>query len=141
MLLDTLSMHRRLRNAGVPDRHAEAITMAIANIVAGEFATKADLRELRVEMLGQFAEIDGKLAVINSKLAEMESKFAGIYGKFAEVRGKIAEVKNKDANQKISIADFKTTVAKCALGIIGAILIGSAGISVTIVLSLGRMAG
>ena len=45
MLLDTLRMRRRLLEAGFPDQQADALTEEIANIVTGELATKADLRE------------------------------------------------------------------------------------------------
>ena len=56
MLLDTLRMQRRLREVGFPDEQADVITEEIANLVTGELATKADLRELRTEMHDEFAE-------------------------------------------------------------------------------------
>jgi hypothetical protein len=106
-------MHRRMREAGFSEEQADAITEEFTSIMTGTFATKTDLLELKAE----------------------------IAGKLAELVGQIADVKSEVANLKISIADFKTGVTKWAVGIIATVLLGSAGISVAVVLSLGRLAG
>ena len=83
MLLDTLRMQRRLREVGFPDEQADVITEEIANIVTGELATKADLREFRTEMLDKFAEV--------------RSEFAKDQGEITKIRGAFAQLKNEIA--------------------------------------------
>ncbi len=120
MLLDTLQMRRRMREAGFPEEQADAVTEGIANIVAGELATKEDLRELRTEMLDKFAEVKGEIA---------------------EVKGEIAEVKNTVADLKVSIADFKTSIVKWVVGLVAAMLLGFAGMTVAVMVTLVRVFG
>lgn len=113
MLLDTLQMRRRMREAGFPEEQADAVTEDIANIVAGELATKEDLRELRSEMLD----------------------------KFAEVKGEIAEVKNTVADLKVSVADSRTSTIKWIVGLVVAMLLGVAGMTIAVVVTLVRLFG
>jgi hypothetical protein len=61
---DTLKFVERLTQAGVPEAHAKAEAQALAEALASggqELATKADLRELRQEMVAHKAEILGEL--------------------------------------------------------------------------------
>ena len=127
MLLDTLQLRRRMREAGFAEEQADAVTEGIANIVAGELATKEDLRELRTEMLDRFAEVKGEIAEVR--------------GEIAEVRGEIAEVKNLVADLKASNADFKTSLVKWVVGLVAAMLLGGAGMTVAIVVTLVRIFG
>ena len=127
MLLDTLQMRRRMREAGFPEEQADAVTEGIANIVAGELATKEDLRELRTEMLDKFAEVRGEIAEVK--------------GEIAEVKGEIAEVKNTVADLKVSIADFKTSIVKWVVGLVAAMLLGFAGMTVAVMVTLVRVFG
>ncbi len=134
MTLDILRMQRRLRDVGIPQEQAEVFAEEIAHLITGQLVTKADLQELRNEMNGKFAEM-------NSKFAGIDGKFAGIEGKIAALAGQLAEVRNELADVKVAMADFQTGVAKWAVGLIGAVLLGFAGMSVAIVLSLARLAG
>ena len=50
---DTLAYARKLRNAGIPEPHAEAQAVALAEALqqnTGELATKADLKELELRL-------------------------------------------------------------------------------------------
>ena len=134
MLLDTLQMRRRMREAGFPEEQADAVTEGIANIVAGELATKEDLRELRTEMLDKFAEVRGEIAEVRGEIAEVR-------GEIAEVKGEIAEVKNTVADLKVSIADFKTSIVKWVVGLVAAMLLGFAGMTVAVMVTLVRVFG
>ena len=120
MLLDTLQMRRRMREAGFPEEQADAVTEGIASIVAGELATKEDLRELRSEMLDKFAEVKGEIA---------------------EVKGEIAEVKNTVADLKVSVADSRTSTIKWIVGLVVAMLLGVAGMTIAVVVTLVRLFG
>ena len=152
MLLDTLRMRRRLLEAGFPDQQADALTEEIANIVTGELATKADLRELRNEMADRFGAVQGEITdtrneviAVKGEIAgvrvELQGEIAGVKGEIANVRNEIADVRNEVADLKVSIADFKTSFAKWGVGLAVAVLLGFAGMSVAIVLSLARIAG
>ncbi len=159
MLLDTLRMRRRLLEAGFPDQQADALTEEIANIVTGELATKADLRELRNEMADRFGAVQGEMtdtrneviAVkgeiagvrvdLQGEIADVRNEIAGVKGEIANVRNEIADVRNEVGDLKVSIADFKTSFAKWGVGLAVAVLLGFAGMSVAIVLSLARIAG
>ena len=120
MLLDTLQMRRRMREAGFPEEQADAVTEGIANIVAGELATKEDLRELRSEMLDKLAEVKGEIA---------------------EVKGEVAKVESAVADLKINMADFKTGIIKWMVGLVVAMLLGIGGMTIAVVVTLLRVAG
>ena len=160
MLLDTLQMRRRMREAGFPEEQADVVTEGIANIVAGELATKEDLRELRTEMLDKFAEVRGEIAELRGEVkgeiaelkgeiaevrAELKGEIAELKGEIAEVRGElkgeIAELKNTVADLKVSIADFKTSMAKWVVGLVMAMMLGFAGMTVALLVTLVRIFG
>ena len=127
MLLDTLQMRRRMREAGFPEEQANAVTEGIANIVAGELATKEDLRELRTEMLDKFAEVRGEIAEVKSEIAGLRRELAGLRGELADL--------------KVSIADFKTSIVKWVVGLVAAMLLGFAGMTVAVMVTLVRVFG
>ena len=127
MLLDTLQMRRRMREAGFPEEQADAVTEGIANIVAGELATKEDLRELRTEMLDKFAEVRGEIAEVKSEIAGLRRELAGLRGELADL--------------KVSIADFKTSIVKWVVGLVAAMLLGFAGMTVAVMVTLVRVFG
>ena len=76
MLLDTLRMRRRLLEAGFPDQQADALTEEIANIVTGELATKADLRELRSKMADRFGVSEIRRKRRRSEIADVRNEIA-----------------------------------------------------------------
>ena len=50
MPFDTLATARRLRDSGIEERQAEAITTAIRNAVSGGVATKADIHDVKADI-------------------------------------------------------------------------------------------
>ena len=68
-----------------------------------------------------------------AKFAEVDGRFAEMLAKFAEVDGRIAEVRNE-------LADLKSGFAKWIVGLAVAMLLGFAGMSVAMVLSVFRLA-
>ena len=126
--------------------------------VDGKFAEMlgkfAEVDSKFAEMLGNFAEVDGKFVAVDGKFAEMLGKFAEVDSKFAEVNGKIAELttriaelrnemaelRNELAEVRNEMASFKSGFAKWIVGLAVAILLGFAGISVAMVLSVFRLA-
>ncbi len=134
MLLDTLQMRRRMREAGFPEEQADAVTEGIANIVAGELATKEDLRALRSEMLDKFSEVKGEIAEVRGEIAEVR-------GEIAEVKGEVAKVESAVADLKVNFADFKTGIIRWLVGLVVAMLLGGAGMMTAFVVTLLRVVG
>ena len=126
MLLDTLRMQRRLREAGFPEEQADVLTEEVANIVTGELATKGDVSALRTELLQKFAETDSKIAEVR--------------GEIAEVRGEIAEVKNEVADLKIGMAEHKTGIVRWIVGLVVAMLLGFGGMTIAMIVTMIRVA-
>jgi vacuolar-type H+-ATPase subunit I/STV1 len=59
---DTLKFARRLRdNAGFTAEHAEATAEALADVMAGDLATKADLNEVRQSLKADIREASQEL--------------------------------------------------------------------------------
>ena len=126
MTLDVLRMRRRLQDVGVPQEQAEVFAEEVAHILASQVATKADLQELRNEMNGKFAGVDGKIAELATRIAELRNEMA-------ELRNEMAELRNE-------VADLKTGITKWVVGLIVAIMLGVAGMSVAMVWSVFRLA-
>lgn len=65
---DTLAFSNRLKAAGVPAKHSEAIATAIQEVAMAEVATKSDVREavhtLTIRGFAAAVSIVGALAVI-----------------------------------------------------------------------------
>ncbi|HHW4683060.1 MAG TPA: DUF1640 domain-containing protein [Xylella sp.] len=68
---DTLNFANQLKNAGIPPAHAEAQAEALAGVMEAnrqELATKADLRELELQLEAKmdkgFAEIKGQMLLL-----------------------------------------------------------------------------
>jgi hypothetical protein len=92
LALDTLKIVKRLREAGLEERQAEAIGEVLfetREFDLAQFATKADLallradmQALRTELLGEmdrrFAAVDGKLAVLQAELGMLKWMIGGV---------------------------------------------------------------
>ena len=63
--IDTLAFTRKLREAGADEKLAEAIAEGIGTVDMSEFATKADLAALRIELV---AEIRASSAELKSEI-------------------------------------------------------------------------
>jgi hypothetical protein len=68
MSLDTLSIARELREADVAPAQAEAIASAIGKAVSEGAATKADLKELRLELDARFDRIDARFGQVETNI-------------------------------------------------------------------------
>lgn len=65
---DTLKLVRRLEATGMPGAQAAGLAEAFAEIMITELATKADLRELRAELIGEMDRRFSASAVEMEKL-------------------------------------------------------------------------
>ena len=71
---DTLATARLLRESGIEERQAAAITTAIKDGVTGGVATKADLTELRGELRSGLAELRTDMAALRTEMATQETR-------------------------------------------------------------------
>ncbi|WP_419737858.1 hypothetical protein [Ruegeria sp.] len=58
---DTMAAVRRLRDSGISEEQAEAITQTVRDGVTGGVATKADLAELKAEMKIDIGKLETEL--------------------------------------------------------------------------------
>nr|VFK15227.1 MAG: hypothetical protein BECKLPF1236B_GA0070989_10742 [Candidatus Kentron sp. LPFa] len=66
---DTLRFVKTLQESGVPDIQAEAISRAFKDAQhESEFATKADIREIKSEIHALDNKIEGKFGALDSKM-------------------------------------------------------------------------
>ena len=86
MPFDTMATARLLRESGIEERQAEAITTAIKDGVTGGVATKADIQEVK-------------------------SDIQGVKGDIQEVKGDVAALKTDVAEVKVDVAALKTNAA------------------------------
>lgn len=85
---DTLKLARALRDrAGFSQEHAEATADALAEVVAGQVATKQDIGNLQTEMQAEFASVRTEMDALRT---EMRNEFATVR---AEFRTEIASVR------------------------------------------------
>jgi len=85
---DTLKLARRLEAAGMSAPVAAGTSEALAEVlVGGDFATKADIGEVKQEIAGLRAEMSSEFASVR---AEMTSEFALVR---AEMRSDFAAVR------------------------------------------------
>jgi len=75
-MLDTLTMHRRLTDAGFNDRQA----VAIIDSITGGVATKQDLDLLRSEMHEMRTELKGDIKVVETKIDALGNRLTLMFG-------------------------------------------------------------
>lgn len=74
---DTLKFTETLRDAGIPETHAKAISIALRNAHdTAEIATKSDLRELAQELRGEMhllrADLRSDIQRLDAKVDRLE---------------------------------------------------------------------
>ncbi|MBM3509866.1 MAG: hypothetical protein FJX61_06975 [Alphaproteobacteria bacterium] len=89
-VFDTLDFARRLKDAGVPGVQAEAHAQVIAEMVLTDVATKADLDQVKRELLqavdARFASADARFAAFEHKV---DARFAAVDQKIERLRDQL----------------------------------------------------
>nr|VFK12533.1 MAG: hypothetical protein BECKLPF1236B_GA0070989_103711 [Candidatus Kentron sp. LPFa] len=81
---DTLRFVRILQESGISDIQAEAISRAFKDAQhESDFATKADIRELRSEIHALDRKIDDKITILDTKI---DGKFSSLESKMNMVQ-------------------------------------------------------
>jgi len=94
VVLDTLKLARRLAAAGMPTEQADGVAAAIAEGVAEQVATKADLGEIRTEILTLRAELKAQIGELRVELkAEIGEFQTATTTEFARIRTEMAELR------------------------------------------------
>src|SRR5262245_8519084 len=80
--MDTLGYAKRLRDAGIPQQHAEAHAEAARDFIMAELVTKTDLQTnlqvLRTDLQADIQTFKGELQAVEARL---ESKIIALEGK------------------------------------------------------------
>ena len=71
-VFDTLAYTRRLTQAGVEDKHAEALTDALRAAFSEGVATRADIARLESRMDAQDAKLDALGAKLDANMRAMQ---------------------------------------------------------------------
>ena len=95
--LDTLKATRTLEAAGFETSQAEALVSVFGGPVAGNAATKDDVRDRRIEMKDLRAELKAEIAQLRDELkvesTERRADVAKLRREIADVRGDIKNLK------------------------------------------------
>lgn len=90
VMIDTLAYARRLRDAGVAEREAEAHAEALAAAMTDSIATKQDLRELDSRLALRFEHVDARFERIEERFERIEERFERIDERFARMDERFA---------------------------------------------------
>ena len=101
---DTLSIARSLeRDYAFGEKQAEGIARTIHEHLVANVATKDDLENLRVELIGRIVELDGKIDEVRveliGRIVELDGKIdevrVELIGRIVELDGKIGAVRSE----------------------------------------------
>ena len=67
-MIDTLSMTRKLKDAGFTPQQAEAQAEVFAELVGSDLATKRDLKELEVALKRDIKDVELKISQVEANL-------------------------------------------------------------------------
>jgi hypothetical protein len=132
--IDTLKFARSLAEAGMDRRQAEALVQGLSEADASDFATKADVGEVRTEVAGLRADMADLRAELRTEAAELRTEVADLRtelkGEIAELR---AETRTEFAAVRAEMADLKAEMFRFmylqAMGIVGL----TVGLTVTLI--------
>ena len=82
---DSITEVQRLRDAGIPQPHAEAITLTVRNALVGEVATKSDLQLAQEKLGGEIrlvqkdvktlgTKVDAEITLVRKDIAALDTK-------------------------------------------------------------------
>jgi multidrug efflux pump subunit AcrA (membrane-fusion protein) len=134
MAIDTLKFAKRLREAGFSDPQAEALVATVQEAAEGaEFATKADLGDMRAELKSDIAELRAEL---KSDIAELRAELAEVR---AELKADIAAVRSELREAELRFEARLEAVKADILNRVFGLILGA--IVVNVVAIVGAMFG
>jgi len=90
LLFDTMAAVRRLRETGMEERQAEAITATVRDGLTGGVVTKPDMLELRAALKDDMVERESRL---RDEIAALRDDMAVLKDDMAELRRATKQVK------------------------------------------------
>lgn len=118
--IDTLKFARSLSEAGMDPRQAEALVRGLSDADTSDFATKADIGEVRVEVAGLRSDMAELRAELKGEIAELR----------AELKGEVAELRTETRTDSAALkAEMFRFMYLQAMGIVGL----TTGLTVTLV--------
>ena len=75
MTFDTLTYARRLKEAGVPEKQAEAMADATRDLVSQDVASKADIAAVKTDIAAVRSDLANLEQRIKSELAALDQRF------------------------------------------------------------------
>ncbi len=118
MALDTLKIVKRLKEAGLEERQAEAIGEVLfetREFDLAQLATKADLALLRAEMRSEMHALRAEL------LGEMDRRFAAVDARFAALESEMDRrfaALREEMDRRFAAVDAKLAVVQTELGML-----------------------
>ncbi len=98
VLFDTLKLSRRLEQAGFTRDQAVGAAEALSEAISGDLATKADIAELRAEIVALGSELRAEIATLGAELrTEFRTEIASVRTDIASVRTEIATLRTSTA--------------------------------------------
>ena len=92
VLFDTLKLSRRLEQAGFTRDQAVGAAEALSEAISGDLATKADIAELRAEIVALGSELRAEIATLGADLrTEFRTEIASIRTEIATLRTSTAQ--------------------------------------------------
>jgi hypothetical protein len=134
---NTIAEVQRLRDSGIEQAHAEAITLAIHSGVTGGVATKADLDLLKTELEGRIEaqgetlrrEIAESRADLTREIAETRVELLGQIGDVrADLGGQIGKLAAEIADGRAEVARGQLVQLRWLIGsmiALGAVMVAA----------------
>ena len=122
--IDTLKFARSLSDAGMDRRQAEALVQGLSDADTSDFATKADVGELRADIAELRAELKGDMAGLR---VELKGEIAELR---IELKGESAELRTETRTESAALkAELFRFLYLQTMGIIGL----TTGLTVTLI--------
>ena len=117
---DTLKFAKRLTDAGMDPRQAEAIVLGLSETDVSELASKADTAEVRGEIADLGTDLKAEIAGVRGGIADLgkdlRTEIAGVRGETADLR---TELRTEIAGVKGEIGDLRTELRTEIAGVRG----------------------
>ena len=135
---DSITEVQRLRDAGIPQTHAEAITLTVRNALAGEVATKSDLQLAQEKLGGEIklvqkdvktlgTKVDAEITLVRKDIAALDTKIDLVKeGLETKMEKQTAQLGEQIANGFADVAERQVVQMRWMI----ASIIGSIGVLV-----------
>ena len=141
---DTIAEVQRLRDAGVPQEQAEAITLVVRNGVTGGVATKADVDQVKTVLAGDIKALDDKIdasvKALDDKIDLVKETLETKIDKQGVAVGmQIANLKTEFANGIAEVAKGQAVQLRWIIGLLLTFFFGFCGLILAVLRTLAQI--